>query len=1053
MLRLIPKLIAGLLALILLLVGLIAVLLPRLVNTEEFRLAMSETVEEAIGTPVDWTSLEVGLFPPRLIVQQPVLQDESVDRDEASLSARSVDLRLSARALLAQRIEVDSLVLRGVELVVTRTPEGFVLPLQQEPPTEPPTEDGEGETARSDPPAPDGSDASDTSDTSDELELAIRRFALEDSRLIVHDRALPRPIEWRFPDLRFEARGESLSAPLAVAFSSRVARGERDVGGLAISGEATLAGEFDLAIELESLLLQEIQPYVSEATLAGALSGRLEVEGASEQMARVAADLRLEDMAIETYGLDLSGRLDLRAEQTGDQPIAFVTTIDLGDRGVARIDGTTTVDGAIAAKLDLNALELAPFAKLAGEEMKVSGLATGRVELATRPGDGLSRLSTDLEIANARYADEAIDLTGALDLALALEGLGEQDPIRFDVAMDLDGGGRVEAKGLATLAGAVDAKLVLGDVDLAPIAPWVPEGTTIAGRITGDADVRLTASRKVERLAATLRIASARLVSDPLDVSGRFDLEAGLVGSGPIELRAGLLLEDGSQLEIDGTSTVEGAVDLNAKLESFDLALVKPFLPDPEMLLAGLVTGKGRVVGDVSAPEFLSLDVGVDQGVFKTSEYSVEGPFLAVAQVKEPFSRPRGSIDLDLTAARVQYLDQFVKRAGMRAELSTRFVPEESGEIVFESRLKLRDADGILLQGAIGKTTLIALTAPDFDLAGWAEVFPAIAEYEATGVVALDGLSVELIEGSPSRFGGRISLRGIGLSVPDAGRIRLRGSIVGEETRIRTQGLRALIAGATIAIKGSVEEPLGPGIFDLEIESSGDVEVNDLLTELAAAGGTLFGPLEFKGRLEGLTGSDQDWSETVVGDLKFSIGKREGGRLRGVSLLRTVLDQIPLLGGAARLTRPFRGGKSVDDYFTERFEIIEGDFVIGQGQLDARTLRLAYDGYEARLSGPMKLRDLAIDMTGELLLKGDLVSTLGGLAGAQMEEREPIRIQLAKVTNTLDDPKVEMTKETLAAVPKLLFQATGLDTITLGIGKGIKKGVEKVIEGVGGGRR
>jgi hypothetical protein len=471
------------------------------------------------------------------------------------------------------------------------------------------------------------------------------------------------------------------------------------------------------------------------------------------------------------------------------------------------------------------------------------------------------------------------------------------------------------------------------------------------------------------------------------------------------------------------------------------------------MLLAGSVTGTGRVVGDVSAPEFLSLDVGVDRGVFKTTEYSVEGPFLAVAKVKEPFSRPRGTIDLDLTAARVQYLDQFVKRAGMRAELSTRFVPKESGEIVFESKLKLRDVDGILLQGAIGKTTLIALSAPDFDLAGWAEVFPAIAEYEATGIVQLDGLSLELIEGAPSRFGGRIALRGIGLTVPDAGRIRLRGQIVGEETRIRTQGLRALIAGATIAIKGSVEEPLGPGIFDLEIESSGEVEVNDLLTELAAAGGTLFGPLEFKGRLEGLTGSDQAWSETIVGDLNFSIGKKQGGRLRGVSLLRTVLDQIPLLGGAARLTQPFRGGKSVDDYFTERFEIIEGEFVIGQGKLEARTLRLAYDGYEARLTGPMRLRDLGIDMTGELLLKGDLVSALGGLAGAQMEERKPIRIQLAKVTNTLGDPKVVMTKETLAAVPKLLFQATGLDTITLGIGKGIKKGVDKVLEGVGGGRK
>lgn len=1040
MLRLIPKLVAGLLALILLLIGVIAVALPRLINTEEFRVAMSETVAGAIGTPIEWTSLEVGLFPLRLIVQEPVLLAESVDREAASLSAQSVDLRLSKRAILARRIEVDSLVLRGVELVVTRTADGFVLPLQDEPAKE------ESEAAPAPPDPPPG-------EASKEFELAVRRFALADSRLIIHDQTLPRSIEWRFEDLRFEAKGDSLSDPLAVDLSARMASGEREVGGLSISGEAALSGEFDLAVELDSLLLQEIQPYVSDATLAGALSGRVEITGAGQKIARIATDVRVEDMAITTYGLDLVGRLDLEAEQIEQDPVRFVAKLDLGPRGKAKIDGTTTLEGAVAAKLDLEGLDLEPFAQLAGQEMQISGRATGRVDLATRPGEGLSRLSTDLAIAKARYADQAIDLTGALDLVLDLEGLGEQDPVRFDVALDLDGGGRVDAKGVATLAGAVDTKLVLDDVDLAPIAPWVPQGTTIAGRITGDADVRLTASRKVERLAAKLRIESARLVSDPIDVSGRFDLDAGLVGAGPIDLRAALLLEDGSQLQVEGTSTVEGVVDVNAQIETFDLALIKPFLPDPEMLLAGSVTGKGRVVGNVSAPEFLSLDVGVDGGVFKTTEYSVEGPFLAVAKVKEPFSRPRGSIDLDLTAARVQYLDQFVKRAGMRAELTTRFVPEESGEIVFESKLKLRDVDGILLQGAIGETTLISLTAPDFELSGWAEVFPAIAEYEAAGVVQLDGLSVELIKGAPSRFGGRISLRGIGLTVPDAGRIRLRGSIVGEETRIRTKGLRALIAGATIAIKGSVEEPLGPGIFDLEIESSGEVEVNDLMTELAAAGGTLFGPLEFKGRLEGLTGSDQAWSETIVGDLKLSVGKAGGGRLRGVSLLRTVLDQIPLLGGAARLTQPFRGGKSVDDYFTERFEIIEGEFVIGQGKLDARTLRLAYEGYEARLSGPMRLRDLWVDMTGELLLKGDLVSALGGLAGADMAEREPIRIQLAKVTNTLDDPKVVMTSETLAAVPKLLFQATGLDTITLGIGKGIKKGVDKVLEGVGSGRK
>ena len=56
-----------------------------------------------------------------------------------------------------------------------------------------------------------------------------------------------------------------------------------------------------------------------------------------------------------------------------------------------------------------------------------------------------------------------------------------------------------------------------------------------------------------------------------------------------------------------------------------------------------------------------------------------------------------------------------------------------------------------------------------------------------------------------------------------------------------------------------------------------------------------------------------------------------------------------------------------------------------------------------------------------------------------------LRIELARVTNTLNDPKVEMTSETIAAIPKLLFQASGLDTITLGIGKTVGDAISRAL--------
>jgi len=383
----------------------------------------------------------------------------------------------------------------------------------------------------------------------------------------------------------------------------------------------------------------------------------------------------------------------------------------------------------------------------------------------------------------------------------------------------------------------------------------------------------------------------------------------------------------------------------------------------------------------------------------------------------------------------------------VRAEAAARFVPEETGEVVFEARVAFRDVDEVLVQGTVGDTTTVAVTTDDIDLEGWDTILPVLAPYAARGKIALDGLAVELIDGEPREFGGRVAMRGIALTVPDAGRVQLRGTIVGEETRIRTQGLKARLGPAVISIQGAIEDPLREGRFDLAIKTSGDVEANDVLSNLTSARNTVYGPLRFDGRVTGRLDDPEGVAPTLAGDVRFSVGERGGGRLRGVSLLRTILDQIPVIGGAARLTRPFRGGRSVDDYFTERFEIIEGVFRIGEGQVEAETLRLAYPGYEARLTGPLRLADLSLDMTGEVLLKGDLVSTLGGLAGADVPDREPIRIELAKVTNTLSEPEVEMTAETLAAIPKLLFQGIGLDTITLGIGREVGKALDRVLGG------
>ena len=126
--RTLLKIAAAGIAMLVLLLGALAALLPRLVKDEDLKVALAESAEAAVGSPVEWRSMDVGLLPPRLVIESPVLRSAVADEQQARLSAESIDLRLAWWRLVEWRIAVDSLVIHGAELVLTRTDEGLVLP-------------------------------------------------------------------------------------------------------------------------------------------------------------------------------------------------------------------------------------------------------------------------------------------------------------------------------------------------------------------------------------------------------------------------------------------------------------------------------------------------------------------------------------------------------------------------------------------------------------------------------------------------------------------------------------------------------------------------------------------------------------------------------------------------------------------------------------------------------------------------------------------------------------------------------------------------------------
>ncbi len=1011
--------------------ALLAVALPRLVNTPEFRAALAARAGEALGTPVEWKSLTIGIFPPRVTLDEPVLVGQDVSAESAaSVRAQAIDLRISLFPLLERRIAIESLVLHGVALVVTRTPDGFVLPDIARRAAQP--EDGADESSGEDPAAGDGA-----------FVLDLRELRLDEGRVLVRDRALSPPVDWRIDGLSLAARGRSLGDPLEIEASARAFANDRELGGVSATGGLDLEGEYALDFQLEKLLVAELRAFVPELELsAGELSGPVSVEGSGSALRRLTTDVEIAGLRLRMTGVDLSGDLGIRAQRKSDEKLDFEATWTPSDAGRAEITGERNASGEVELTAMLDALELAPFASLAGPGRTLAGRASGEVSLATAAG-ALTRVETDLVIDSARYADGKIDAAGKLDLALGLQGLAPEDPVRIQAVFAPTSGGRLDVNATGTVAGALRSALRFDTFDVSLLSPLLPEGTRFEGKLTGELELESTAERELLELEGRLRVGGARVVRAPVDVSGDLSLDARLAEGGPVELVAKATLADGGRVEVAGTSTRKGVLDLRTELSNFDLAVVTPFLDSPELSVAGRATGKGTLSGPYDALDSLALDLALAGSAIRFRDTLVEGPFTLALDLAKPFApERRGTLALDLSDSRVAQGETFQKPAGVRLRATTKIERGEADRIVFDSRLELHNINELELRGTLGPKTVLTVTSSSFDLKGWSALLPALAAYEPAGMIAFEAFSLERSEGARDRFGGRIALRTVDLSLPGTGRIRVRGSGVGAGERIELSGFTATLHGLTLGIEGRVEDPLAAARFELAAHSIGEAEANDLISGLSSVRDVVFGALRFDAQLAGIAGGEAALLDTLAGTVRFTVGESGGGRLRGISLLRTTLAQIPLLGGATRLAAKLREQPGAPDYFGESFELLEGDLAIAAGEIEARTLRIQYRGHEARLTGRMQLESLGLDMRGELLLDSTLVAALTGRPASELAGRAPVRIQLARVTNTLSDPKVSLSPETLAAVPQLLL-------LTTGVGRIVDHSVEKAVGTVG----
>lgn len=583
-----------------LLLGALAVVLPRLAGSEAVAERIRTAAREATGQEARWTELSVGLLPPRLVVREASLRPPE-EKAEPTLEAKRVGLRVALLPLFARTLVVDSLELEGIRVRLVRTAEGLELPIappaapREEKPSEPeaaPPEEAPGEEAG--------------------FALALRSLRLRDSTFVLEDRAVSPAVTWELSEVNAEASGRALDEPIDVSLEGRIASG----GALRASGSVQLDGHLDLTLHLEDVVVDPATPYLgAKQRLAGKLSGRVEAEGPAAAPTKLAAELELREGEVVLEDVEARGRFAVSAELKGElarptgsfEVDATDAELAYGDafrkpagtqatatgRIVAEADGTLGVDEVRLKVRDFRGqgrirlgerlrLQLdAPAFSVAGWEAMVPALAewkpAGEVAL-----EDLRVATAPLELAGAiRLAGLSLDpgTNGRIALDGVVRGAGgavraealrvrvAEQPLELDAT--LSGLADVLRYRVAARASAVDIHAILAaltDLDDTLYGPLTLT-SEISGPLGGASPLETAAGRARVEIGQG-RLVGVSLLRSTFERLGTFGEAALVLGA----LRGGKTLQ---RFYGDEFESVSGTFDLGGGFaRTQDLRLV-----------------------------------------------------------------------------------------------------------------------------------------------------------------------------------------------------------------------------------------------------------------------------------------------------------------------------------------------------------------------------------------------------------------------------------------------------------------------------------------------
>lgn len=539
------------------------------------------------------------------------------------------------------------------------------------------------------------------------------------------------------------------------------------------------------------------------------------------------------------------------------------------------------------------------------------------------------------------------------------------------------------------------------------------------------------------------------------------DLEArGESLDAPIAFEASGSLASGGKLRASGTASLDGTLAAELVLEALALAPVRPYLPGGAEL-AGTLAGSIRAVGPASDLEEVSAQLELRDARVALQDVALGGKVGLKADLTGGLARPSGRFEVDASDAELRYGETFRKPAGRTATLAGRLVSRADGSLggVEEALVQVHNlkADASV---KLGKRTEVTADVAPFDVAGWDELVPALAEYQASGQLRLGQVKLAT---APLEVHASVPLDGLRAQHPDAGPVTLRGTLIANGQAIDTRDVVLVAADQSIAVDLQVRELGGTPRYRLRTETRKS-DTNALVSAFTERRDTFYGLLDFDGDLAGSLGDAP--LRSLRGTTRLDI---RDGRIVGLSLLRAVLSGLGEAGrsaqGLASLAVNYGAlaAPELQRFQREDFQALTGTFRFADGTASTDDLRLDYRDYAAQLDGSFGLESSDYDLGCTITLGPALAELLAAKLGGRPESLERITIP-ARLSGQLADP-FQIGSNPRVVVPPAaavaFFQAVYLDrhrstaerAIDDALGQGSGGQVLDVLDGILGGRK